>query len=121
MIPTPTSPPLPADDWLEGLLKQDALAHRDAYIDDAGFTARVSAALPSPVRVPRWRAPVVAGLWAAAAAASMFALPGAMLEVGREAVRLVALPSVTLPHLVAMVAAAGALTYGVAAMVLRQE
>ena len=118
---TPISAPAPADDWLEGLLKQDANVHRDAYIDDAGFTARVTDVLPPPVRVPRWRAPVVAGLWVAAAVASMFALPGAMLEVGREAVRMVAVQSSTLPHLVALVAAAGALTYGAAALVLRHD
>lgn len=34
-------------DSLEVLLKDDAAAARDAYIDDAGFTARVVGALPA--------------------------------------------------------------------------
>ena len=40
-------------DALEVLLKDDAAATRDAYIDDAGFTARVVDALPARGHVSR--------------------------------------------------------------------
>ena len=36
-------PDAAGDDWLERLLADDAAAHRDAYVADDGFTARVMA------------------------------------------------------------------------------
>jgi hypothetical protein len=40
-------------DALDELLKNDAAASRDAYVDDAGFTAHVVGALPARHRLPR--------------------------------------------------------------------
>ncbi len=41
----------PPDDLAEQLLHADGQRHRDAYIDDAGFTQRVITALP-PMALP---------------------------------------------------------------------
>jgi hypothetical protein len=60
------------NDWLE-----DALKHDDRYIDDAGFTARVVAALP--VRRKRaWLRPAIIG----GAALAGLALAFAFMPVG---------------------------------------
>ena len=42
---------------MEQALVHDAREHRDGYVDDAGFTASVMAALPAPapLALPRWR------------------------------------------------------------------
>lgn len=40
-------------DPLDALLRNDAAAMRDAYIDDAGFSSRVVDALPATRRLPR--------------------------------------------------------------------
>ncbi len=52
----------PGDDaWLESLLLADA--RQQPHIDDAGFSARVMAALPAPRReVHRWLVPAMAVL-----------------------------------------------------------
>jgi len=55
------------NDWLEDALKQD-----DRYINDAGFTARVVAALP-PRRMRAWLRPVILGSATAAGLALAFA------------------------------------------------
>ena len=46
-----------SDDWLDATLAADAREHGASYLDDRGFTARVMAALPAPLAVPRWRKP----------------------------------------------------------------
>ena len=73
------------DDWLERALAADAHEHRDDYVDDAGFTANVMAALPAPApaALPRWRKPVLTSLWASAGLGLAFALPGTVLDVTR--------------------------------------
>ena len=38
----------PNFDWLERALRDEAAEHRAVHVDDAGFTARVMAALPAP-------------------------------------------------------------------------
>ena len=58
--------PAAGDDWLDRLLADDASEHRDLYVADDGFTARVMAALPAPVTAPAWRKPVVVALWGVA-------------------------------------------------------
>jgi hypothetical protein len=116
--------PLPStdDDWLEQALRAQAREHRDAYLDDAGFTARVIDALPPAVEpVPTWRRPVVATLWAAAAAAGALALPGVALDVGREAFRLLAAQPVSLPQIATALVAVGAVTWTAAAWALRSD
>lgn len=106
-------------DWLDGALSADARAHRESYIADDGFTARVMARLPSPMVLPAWRKPAVMALWAIAAAMLAVALPEAMLDVGREAYRLLAARPVSVSGIVAGAVAIGALTWAAAAYTLR--
>ena len=47
------------DDWLDAALRADGREHRAEYLDDAGFTARVMAALPAPTALPAWRKPAL--------------------------------------------------------------
>jgi hypothetical protein len=110
------------DDWLDDVLRDDANAQREGYVDDAGFTASVMASLPAPVSsAPPWRAPVVATLWGVAVVASMFALPGAAIDFGREAFRWLAAQPFSLPQVAALLAAAGLATYAGAALALRHD
>jgi hypothetical protein len=68
-------------DWLERLLADDARAHRDGYIADDGFTARVAASLPPPETLPAWRTPAVAVLWVCAIVVGAVALPGEVVDL----------------------------------------
>lgn len=109
-------------DWLDGLLHAEAATARDEYIADAGFTARVMSALPAPVAaLPAWRKPVVIALWAVAAIALAFAAPGAMIDVAREAYRILATVPVSLSGLATAAMAMVALTSAAAAYLLRQS
>ena len=110
-----------ADAWLDRLLADDAAGHRDAYVDDAGFTARVMHALPPPVALPRWRKPAVTALWATAGLGVAFALPGAALDVSREAFRLLATQPISLSAVAAALVAFGVATWTGAAWVLRRD
>jgi hypothetical protein len=119
-----TAPDLrPAGDdaWLDRLLAEDAAALRDSYIDDAGFTAGVLAALPAPVALPRWRKPAVTAMWTGAALAGALALPDAALNVVREAVRLVAAQPVSLSGMAALLTALAAATWAGTALALRRD
>ncbi len=114
-------PKLPADaDWLDGLLAQDGRAFRDAYIADEGFTAAVMQALPAPVTLPAWRRPVAAALWGCAVAALAVAAPTALLDVAREAYRLLAAQPVSLSGIGAATLVFGAGFWGAAAYALRK-
>lgn len=108
-------------DWLERLLADDARAHRDGYVADDGFTARVMQALPEPVTLPAWRKPVVLTLWAVAAAGIAVAMPSAVLDVGREAYRLLAAQPVSLSGIAGAVVAMITLTSAAAAFTLRSS
>ena len=110
-----------ADDWLDGLLVEDAAQHRDLYVDDAGFATRVMHALPPAAALPRWRKPAVAGLWAAAGLGLAFALPGAALDVSREAFRLFAAQPISLSAVAAALVAFGVATWTGAAWALRRD
>lgn len=110
------------DDWLDAALHAQGREHRDAYLDDDGFTARVMGTLPPPVEaLPRWRQPLVGAIWAVAAAGAAVALPDAMLDVGREAFRLLAAQPLSLPHVGLTLAALGAATWAAAAWALRAD
>lgn len=112
----------PDDDWLDRALRAHGDEHRAAYLDDAGFAARVLAALPPvPEVVPAWRRPAVAVLWAVAGALACVALPGAALDVGREAFRLLAAQPVSLAQIGVTPAALGAATWAAAAWALRGD
>ena len=110
-----------ADAWLERLLAADAVAHRDAYFDDEGFTARVMSALPSPAVLPRWRKPAVTALWATAGLGLAFALPSAALDVSREAFRLLATQPLSLSGIAAALVAVGVATWTGTAWALRRD
>ncbi len=105
-----------ADDWLDGLLRNSARDHADAYIGDDGFTARVMAALPALDVAPAWRKPAVTVLWGAATVAVAFALPGAAFDVAREAFRLFAAKPFALSEIAAVLAIAGLGTWTTAYM-----
>ena len=77
------------DDWLDAVLSADGREHRDAYIDDDGFTARLMSALPAPVTLPVWRKPALAALWAAAGLGIALALPATVVDVAHEILRLI--------------------------------
>jgi hypothetical protein len=110
------------DDWLESVLRNDAAEHAHAYLDDAGFTARVVDSLPAAERaVPAWRKPAVLGLWTLAAAGSAVALPGVAIDVGREAFKLLVAHPVSLPQIAAVVAMIALGTWSAAAYALRHD
>ncbi len=67
-------------DPVDELLKADANAHRDAYIDDAGFTLRVIDRLPAKSRShTTLRVTIPFGLTVAAAFGALFAGGGNFL------------------------------------------
>jgi hypothetical protein len=107
------------DEWLDRLLVADAVEHRAAYVADDGFTARVMAALPAPCTLPAWRKPAIVGLWGVAAAVLAVAMPGAMLDVGREAYRLLATQPVSLSGIAGAAVAMIGFTWAAAAYTLR--
>jgi hypothetical protein len=109
------------DDWLDAALVAHGRDHRDAYVGDDGFTARVAAALPPPDVVPAWRRPVVIGLWAATGVGAAFALPGAVTDVAREVYRVVGAHPVAIGDLAAGIALLGSLALAAAAWVLRED
>jgi len=101
-------------DWLDHILSAD-----DDYIADDGFTARVMSALPAPVALPKWRKPAVAAVWGVAAVGLAVAAPGAMVDVGREAYRLLATVPVSIAGLATAMLAVVAATGAAAAYTLR--
>ncbi len=115
----PTAPTgSPADDWLERLLVADGAALRDAYVPDDGFTTRVMSALPAPVAPPAWRRPAVVALWSVAAAGIAVAMPGVVVDVAREAYRLLAAQPVSLSGMIGAAAAMFGLTAAATAWTL---
>lgn len=119
--PAPDLRPAGDEAWLEGLLTDDAAATRHDYIDDAGFAARVMTALPPPVALPRWRKPAVAVMWAAAGVAGAAALPGAVLDLAHEAIRLVATQPVSLSGIAAALGALALATWAGTAFALQRD
>jgi hypothetical protein len=102
-------------DWLDGLLDADAREARSAYISDE---ARVMHALPAGT-LPAWRKPAVLALWGVALAGISLALPGAVVEVAREAYKLLAAHPVSLSGMAGALFCAGALSWSAAAYALR--
>ena len=114
-------PPDPADDWLESALKAAGEAHRAEYLDDAGFTAKVMGALPAPTALPAWRRPALALLWALLGLCIAFALPGFVVDVVRDVLRVVLGQSVSLAGIGAAVIAMVVAAWAAAAFVLRDD
>ena len=115
----PLSPTDADDEWLDAALRADGRDHREAYLDDSGFTTRLMAALPAPVTLPAWRKPAVVALWGVALAGVSLALPAAALDVAREAYRLLGAHPVSLSGMVGALLFAGALSWSAAAFALR--
>ena len=111
----------PPDDWLERALRVGAAEHRADHVDDAGFAARVMAALPAPLAAPRWRKPVEWALWGVAGTAIAASLPGLATDVAREMFRVLASQPISLPHVAAAIVAVGLATFGGAALALRRD
>lgn len=117
-----TTTPAGDDDWLERALLDDAREAAAGHVDDAGFTARVMAELPPPVAaLPAWRKPAVTALWAAAGLGLAYALPGAVVDVTREAFRLFAAKPFAVSEVLAVVALLGIGTWSTAIAVLRRD
>jgi hypothetical protein len=117
----PSSPTDAADDWLDAALRADGREHRAAYLDDAGFTARVMAALPAPVALPAWRTPALTALWAVAGIGIAMALPGTVIDFAQDIVRLIVGQRVSLAGIGTGVVALGAATWAAAAIALRDD
>ena len=117
----PHSPAAAADDWLDAALHADGREHRAAYLDDAGFTTRVMAALPAPAALPAWRRPALAALWAAAGIGIALALPATLVDVAHDVIRLFVGHRVSLAGIAAGVAVLGAATWAAAALALRED
>jgi hypothetical protein len=109
------------DDWLEGVLRDDALEHREEYLPDDGFTARVMAKLPAVLSLPSWRKPAVAALWVAAGIGIALALPGAYADVVREYLRIVAGHPVTLGQIATGVVMLGVASWTAMVWALRRN
>ena len=98
---------LPSD-WVDRLLADDAQQYAQTYIDDGGFAATVMQQLPAPALLPAWRKPAATLLWAAVGVGLAFTLPGAALDVAREAFKLFAAKPFALSEVLAVIAIAGA-------------
>ena len=98
-------------DWVDRLLADDAREYAQSYIDDAGFAAKVMQQLPTPATLPAWRKPAAPLLWVAVGLGLAFTLPGAALDVAREAFKLFAAKPFSLSELfvaIAMTSGGGA-------------
>ncbi|MEP7329456.1 MAG: hypothetical protein ABI777_09610 [Betaproteobacteria bacterium] len=115
------SPGSPADAWLDDLLTADGATQRAAYIDDAGFTARVVAELPRPAALPAWRRPMLVALWGAALIALVVAMPSLFVDLLREANLLLSAQPFSLVNMGMVLMALIALTWGAAAYSLREN
>ncbi len=107
------------DDWLEHLLVAEAREHRDGYIADDGFTARVMEKLPAAVAAPAWRKLALVVMWGAVAVVVATVLPQVFVDAAREVYKLVAAQPVSLSGIGGALLAACALTWGAAAYTLR--
>ena len=109
------------DDWLDAALRADGQTHRSQYLDDAGFTARVMAALPAPVALPAWRRPALMLLWALAGLGIALALPSVVVDISYDVMRLVLGQSVSLSGIGAALVAIAVATWAAAAVAIRDD
>ena len=115
-LPTPA-----AADWLDAELRAEGREHRAAYLDDDGFTARLMAALPAPIRLPAWRKPALTARWAAAGLGLAAALPNAVANFAHEVLRVFVGQQVSMTGIAAGIVAAGAASWAGAAIALRED
>jgi len=107
------------EDWIERLLVDAAREHRDGYLTDDGFTARVMGKLPATVTAPGWRKLALTVMWGAVAIAIATALPQVFVDAAREVYKLVAAQPVSLSGIGGALLAACALIWGAAVYTLR--
>ena len=127
---TPSAPrgnPVNGDagrEWLDGVLADDAREHRDAYVDDGGFTARVMDALPAPAAagaaLPAWRKPVLTGVWALATVGIVIALPDAAADAAQQIMRTIGGQHLSLIDVGGFLLALGAATWAGMGYALRK-
>jgi hypothetical protein len=109
------------DDWLDSALRAEGRDHRAAYLDDAGFTSRVMAALPAPAALPAWRRQALTALWAAAGLGIALALPGTVFDVAHDIMRVIVGQRVSLVGIAAGLATLGVATWAATAVALRND
>jgi hypothetical protein len=109
------------DDWLDSALRAEGRDHRAGYLDDAGFTSRVMAALPAPAALPAWRRQALTALWAAAGLGIALALPGTVFDVAHDIMRVIVGQRVSLAGIAAGLAALGVATWAATAVALRND
>ena len=120
--PNPRGLDSPMDrDWLDGILDADSRDGRTAYIADDGFTGRVMSALPARLTLPAWRRPAIMVMWAVAIAGISLAVPGVVLDLAREAYKLLGAQPVSLSGMAGALLCAGALSWSAAAYALRSS
>ena len=112
----------PRNDWIDAVLRADAVEQASSYLDDAGFAARVMERLPAAVQpLPRWRKPALVLMWSVAGVGAALALPGVAADLGREVFRLVAGQPVSLAQIAAAMVLIGVTTLGGAAYALKND
>ena len=121
MNDSPRSAAPAEDNWLEAALRSDGEAHRAEYLDDAGFTARVMAALPVPAALPAWRRPALTLLWALLGLGIALALPSVVIDVVRDVMRIILGQSVSIAGITAAVVTMAVGTWAAAAFILRDD
>jgi hypothetical protein len=117
----PTAMARTDDDWLDAALRAEGREHRAGYVDDAGFTARVMAALPAPAMLPAWRRPARAALWVAAGVGIALALPGTAFDAIHDIGRVVLGQRVSLSGIAVTVTALGMAAWAATATLLRHD
>ena len=105
--PVATAPMADPADWLDRVLADDARDHAGGYIDDGGFVANVMQRLPAPIALPAWRKPAIAALWGVAGVGLAITLPGAVVDVAREAFKLFAAKPFSLSEMAVVLALLG--------------
>ena len=109
------------DDWLDRMLEEAGREHREAYIADDGFTARIMARLPAPTTLPAWRRPAIILLWVLAAAVPILVLPGVFDNAFRSAVAMLVGSRIGLADAAMLMAAFGVVTWSSIVYALRVD
>jgi hypothetical protein len=113
--------PTESDDWLEHALRDDGREHRDDYLADDGFTARVMTALPAPAALPAWRKPALAVLWGGAGIGIALTLPGVVVDAASQILRVLSAQPVSLTGIALGVVALAAASWAAAAVALSND
>jgi hypothetical protein len=110
-----------SDGWLDRVLREDGREHRATHVDDGGFTARLMSALPPPATLPAWRRPALTALWAVAGIGIALALPGTVVDVAHEILRVIVGQPVSLTGIAAGVAGLAAASWAAMAIAVSKD